>query len=89
MFATIPVRQGVILGLDQGVVGSVDEIGRAFSIFISYRRDDTGHAADRIAERLRDEFGEHAVYRDLSQPPGTAWCASCTHAATAPERAWR
>jgi hypothetical protein len=34
-------------------------------IFISYRRDDSRHAAGRLADDLADTFGEAAIFRDI------------------------
>lgn len=43
-------------------------------IFISYRRDDSGFAADRIYASLCDKFGSQAVFIDRDGiPPGVRW----------------
>jgi hypothetical protein len=38
-------------------------------IFISYRRDDSGHVVDRIHERLCREFDPDAIFMDLDAIP--------------------
>jgi formylglycine-generating enzyme required for sulfatase activity len=38
-------------------------------IFISYRRQDSGRDVGRIRDRLKLEFGEHSVFRDLVDIP--------------------
>jgi hypothetical protein len=40
-------------------------MGRTGSIFISYRRADTGGEAGRLYDRLCDRFGEARVFRDV------------------------
>jgi len=41
-------------------------------IFISYRRDDTASQAGRLFEHLREQFGQHHVFRDVDAiEPGT------------------
>ncbi|MBN8591421.1 MAG: SUMF1/EgtB/PvdO family nonheme iron enzyme [Anaerolineae bacterium] len=43
-------------------------------IFINYRRDDSGHAADRIYDRLCRKFKEDAIFIDVEGiPPGIKW----------------
>ncbi|MEO0755104.1 MAG: toll/interleukin-1 receptor domain-containing protein, partial [Pseudomonadota bacterium] len=45
--------------------------GDQHSIFIGYRRDDTADAAGRVYDRLRNEFGAEAVFKDVDRlPPG-------------------
>ncbi|OQW61406.1 MAG: hypothetical protein A4S17_09475 [Proteobacteria bacterium HN_bin10] len=39
------------------------------SIFIGYRRDDTGHAADRIYDRLVQAYGSTAIFMDVETMP--------------------
>jgi outer membrane protein assembly factor BamB len=40
-------------------------------IFLSYRREETGHVAGRLADHLIARFGEHEVFMDVdSIPPG-------------------
>jgi TIR domain len=36
------------------------------AIFISYRRSDSQHAAGRLADRLKDEFGADSVFMDVN-----------------------
>jgi formylglycine-generating enzyme required for sulfatase activity len=36
-----------------------------FRVFISYRRDDSAHVTGRIFDRLRAEFGEEILFRDV------------------------
>jgi len=43
----------------------------AAKIFISYRRDDSGHATDRIYEGLAARFGQATIFMDLQIPLGT------------------
>ena len=38
-------------------------------IFISYRRKDSGREVGRIRDRLKAEFGEQSVFRDLMDIP--------------------
>ena len=38
-------------------------------IFISYRRDDAGHATGRINDRLRENYGDDAVFIDVDNIP--------------------
>ena len=38
-------------------------------IFISYRRQDAGHATGRINDRLRNEYGEDAAFMDVDNIP--------------------
>lgn len=43
-------------------------------LFLSYRRGDTPHAVDRIAERLRARFGLDSVFVDIASiEPGADW----------------
>ena len=51
-----------------GVQGSVQMIGQ---IFISYRREDSQHAAGRIYDRLVEEFGPERVFMDKTIPLGS------------------
>jgi len=40
-------------------------------IFISYRREDTQHAAARLSDRLEDDFTREGVFFDVETlPPG-------------------
>jgi hypothetical protein len=41
-------------------------------VFISYRRSDSGGYAGRIFDRLRQDFGEDQVFRDIDTIPGGA-----------------
>jgi CheY-like chemotaxis protein len=41
-------------------------------IFLSYRRDDSRHITDRIADRLTDHFGRESVFRDVDSIPAGA-----------------
>ena len=38
-------------------------------IFLSYRRADSAHVTDRIYACLRQEFGEHAIFKDVDDVP--------------------
>ena len=38
-------------------------------IFISYRRNQTQHIADRIYDRLREQFGPKCVFKDVNAIP--------------------
>jgi hypothetical protein len=42
-------------------------------LFISYRRSDSLHAAQRVRMSLQDRFGEDAVFIDREIPPGKNW----------------
>ena len=46
-----------------------------FTIFINYRRDDTGDAAGRLSDRLKAHFGTKNVYLDVTQSAGVDWRA--------------
>src|SRR5262249_44523881 len=46
---------------------------RPFSVFISYRRHDTGQAVHALQQALQNAFGPDSVYRDTSEEPGTEW----------------
>ena len=46
---------------------------RPFSVFISYRRGDTGQSVEQIRDRLAIAFGEDSVYLDTRQEPGVEW----------------
>jgi outer membrane protein assembly factor BamB len=49
----------------------VYELNADGGIFLSYRREETGHVAGRLADRLIARFGEHTVFMDIdSIPPG-------------------
>ena len=51
--------------------GATTTAGSRCSVFISYRRSDAEHAAGRIADRLRAELEENAVFLDTHEPtPG-------------------
>ena len=43
------------------------------NLFISYRRSDSMHAAQRVRMSLRERFGEDAVFIDREIPPGKDW----------------
>ncbi|MBL8328933.1 MAG: toll/interleukin-1 receptor domain-containing protein [Rubrivivax sp.] len=43
------------------------------SLFISYRRADSEHAAQRVRERLQARFGDEGVFIDREMPPGVDW----------------
>ncbi|MCY2987366.1 MAG: toll/interleukin-1 receptor domain-containing protein [Planctomycetota bacterium] len=44
------------------------------AVFVSYRIRDSSYAVDRLDERLKQAFGEHAVFRDVrSIPKGQAF----------------
>ena len=43
------------------------------NLFISYRRSDSMHAAQRVRMCLRERFGEDAVFIDREIPPGKDW----------------
>lgn len=45
----------------------------AVKLFISYRRADSEHAAQRVRERLQARFGDEAVFIDREMPPGVDW----------------
>ena len=49
--------------------------GQTFSVFISYRREDTGMVVEQIKNALEtvDAFGAQSVYLDTSEPAGTDW----------------
>src|SRR5437762_722647 len=38
-------------------------------VFISYRRSDSADITGRIFDRLKDEFGEETVFRDIDSIP--------------------
>ncbi len=42
-------------------------------LFISYRRQDSIHAAHRVRMTLQARFGDEAVFIDREIPPGTRW----------------
>lgn len=42
-------------------------------IFISYRRDDAAHAAQRLRAFMREKFGADAVFIDRDIEPGADW----------------
>ncbi|WP_418314801.1 TIR domain-containing protein [Piscinibacter sakaiensis] len=42
-------------------------------LFISYRRGDSMHAAQRVRMSLQHRFGDDAVFIDREIPPGTNW----------------
>lgn len=42
-------------------------------LFISYRRSDTEHAAQRVRSALQAKFGDDAVFIDREMPPGVEW----------------
>ncbi|MEW7989092.1 MAG: TIR domain-containing protein [Candidatus Thiodiazotropha sp.] len=44
--------------------------GRSRTIFISYRRGDSREITGRICDRLNNEFGKEAVFRDVDSIPG-------------------
>jgi hypothetical protein len=37
----------------------------AGGVFLSYRRDDSRHAAGRLADDLADRFGAQRIFRDI------------------------
>ena len=39
------------------------------SIFVSYRREDSRHQADRLCDRLVDHFGAGQVFQDVDGVP--------------------
>ncbi|MDH5340686.1 MAG: toll/interleukin-1 receptor domain-containing protein, partial [Rubrivivax sp.] len=43
------------------------------NLFISYRRSDTEHAAQRVRTALQAKFGDAAVFIDREMPPGVDW----------------
>jgi hypothetical protein len=43
------------------------------NLFISYRRSDTEHAAQRVRSYLQAKFGDEAVFIDREMPPGVDW----------------
>jgi formylglycine-generating enzyme required for sulfatase activity len=43
--------------------------GVAAKVFISYRRDDSGHAAGRVHDRLEREFGSDLLFMDVDAIP--------------------
>ena len=43
------------------------------NIFISYRRHDSTHAAQRVRMSLQMRFGEGSVFIDREIPPGMDW----------------
>lgn len=42
-------------------------------LFISYRRSDSMHAAQRVRMSLQERFGDEAVFIDREIPPGKNW----------------
>jgi TIR domain len=42
------------------------EAAASGGVFISYRRDDSEHAAGRLYDRLVDQFGERSIFMDVS-----------------------
>src|SRR6185295_3762066 len=54
------------------VIDALDRLGVRSKIFISYRREDSLDATDRMYERLREHFGVENVFMDVDTiPPGT------------------
>ena len=63
--------------IDHILAGQVSETAASppttspFTVFISYRREDSEDATGRIRDRLKDRFGAAAVFMDIdSIPPG-------------------
>jgi hypothetical protein len=53
----------------QGSAKQLNGQARRIRVFISYRRNDTRHIADRIYERLGHHFGPQSVFKDLEAIP--------------------
>jgi hypothetical protein len=51
------------------------------SLFISYRRSDSTHAANRVRLLLQKEFGADAVFIDREIPAGHEWSEHLPNAA--------
>src|SRR4051812_45724400 len=43
--------------------------GQAMKVFISYRREDSRHVADRIYDRLTAHFGTGTIFKDVDSIP--------------------
>src|SRR5664280_1018541 len=53
----------------------------AGGIFLSYRREETEHAAGRLADRMSERFGAAQVFMDIdSIPPGADFAAAVVQA---------
>jgi hypothetical protein len=48
---------------------------RGLTIFVNYRRDDSGGQAQALAHGLKQRFGDHNVYFDVDQRAGIDWLA--------------
>jgi hypothetical protein len=52
---------------------SVERVSRdtkSCSVFVSYRREDSREITGRICDRLNNEFGKQAIFRDVDSIPG-------------------
>jgi TIR domain len=57
---------------------------RGGRIFVSYRRQDTGHLAGRLYDRLADRFGQGQVFMDVDTiEPGVDFAEEITRAVAA------
>jgi hypothetical protein len=73
-----PPTTGDVTG---GAISGRDLIPSRRSIFVSYRRADTGHVAGRISDRLADLYGEDLVFVDVNSiEPGVDFVDSITAA---------
>ena len=77
-------------GLDDGDAGTEEEKGplsletfpeRPPSVFLSYRRKDTGKIIKTLVDNLREDLGDESVFRDRdSIKPGSDWEAAIAKA---------
>jgi hypothetical protein len=57
---------------------------RGYGVFVSYRREDSGDAAGRLADRLVVRFGAERVFMDVEAiGPGADYVEAITHAVEA------
>lgn len=53
--------------------GDGDAAQHDATVFLSYRRDDTGQSVELIHARLTEAFGKDSVYLDTAAEPGAEW----------------
>ena len=51
------------------MISQGSKIAETLKLFISYRRSDSEETAGRIYDRLVEEFGKEAVFRDIDTIP--------------------